>query len=147
VAEVGARTEYRKIALTTNSAIFKDQIGEASVPGPGMRFLVANVKIENNTEYKLIYNRYQFTVQAPSGAVLNAVAVPGESSPLQNSTVDPQKDVTGNITFKVPDGVTDFTLRYQVPGSVDPILVALTPTEPTPLNLEDKAEGSQDGLP
>ncbi len=130
MASVGERTEFRNIALTVNSAAFQDQIGEASVPGPGMRFLVVGVKLENNTEYKLIYDRYQFTVRAPSETVYNAVAVPGESNPLQSSTVDPKKDTSGNITFKVPDGVTDLTLHYQVPGSADAVQVALTPTKP-----------------
>lgn len=130
LADVGERMEYRKVALTVNSATYKDQIGEASLPGPGMRFLVINVKLENNTGYKLIYDRYQFTVQAPSGMGFNAVAVPGESSPLQSSTVDAQKDVSGNITFKVPSGLTDFILRYQVPGSTESIQVAMTLTDP-----------------
>lgn len=131
VAGVGERTEFRNVALTVNSATFKEQIGEASLPGGGMRFLVVGLKLENNTEYKLIYDRYQFTVQAPDGTVSNAVAVPGESSPLQSSTVDPKKDVSGNVTFKVPDGVSELVLRYQLPGSTDPLQVSLAPTEST----------------
>lgn len=122
---LGQRIEAVRIALTVNSAEKLGLIGERSTPGPGNTFLVAEVKIENRTEYKISYHRYQFTLVGADGKIYDPLAVPGERNPLQASQLDPQKDVIGSVIFKVPAETRDLVLRYQPPGTVQTIEVDL----------------------
>ncbi len=122
---VGQKTELEKVALTVNSVNRVNQIGESSTPGTGNVFVVVAVTIQNGTDHKIGYSRYQFTAVDPAGRVYEPATVPGLDSPLLTSELGAQRDASGAIAFRVPPDSSPLTLRYQVPGQRNPLLVDL----------------------
>lgn len=124
LAEVGQKVESAGVALTVNSAQETQTIGaeqrleQVSRPlqaGEGKIYLVANVTIENKSQYRLGYQPAQFTVHDSHGTAYNTGVAAG-SQPLGRGELEPTKDVTGLLTFVVPDNASDFVLTYRIPN-------------------------------
>lgn len=125
ILPVGQKAEYDDIGLTVLAHERKTFIGEATTPGQGNVFVVVEVSISNGRSHKLPHSRYQFKVVDDQGRTFEPLAVPGQERPLLASELDPQKDVSGTVVFRVPANVGPLVLHYGVPGTRSPIRIDL----------------------
>ena len=131
---IGERVEYSDVALTVNSALQQQGIGDFFKPAPGNVFVIVNVKLENKRPYQILYKPYDFTIKDSAGTTYQAGVTAG-SNVLQRSSLDATKDVTGNVNFEIPPTAQGLMLIYQVPGTTGTMTVNLgdTPAIPTPV--------------
>jgi hypothetical protein len=123
LGNTGERLEASGIAFTVTSVERKEELDRFFKAGEGQTFLVVNVTIENKRSYRMPYQPYHFTVS--DGITTYTAGVTAGQRPLGSAELDPQKDVSGAVNFKVPQSANDLLLNYQPPGTTGSIQVRL----------------------
>jgi hypothetical protein len=110
--------EGQVVVITYSSTSAEDMAGKWSFspPRPGYFFLVVSLNIENHGYNEVSVSQFFFTITI-DGKEYNNLFVNGLPDKLVSATLRDNDSTSGNLAFEVPEGSSDFTIKYKYESS------------------------------
>lgn len=113
--KIGETASNTLWSVTVNS-VKEVTSGPFSQPNAGMIFLVVDVTTENlSSSPQIVSSGASFTLKDATGQAYNET-VTGIGTPPDNTALQPNDKLRGQISYEVPKSIHDFTFQFQ--GSI-----------------------------